>query len=98
MRKMLDDAKKEWQKKMRDRRKEVQALKRRQEREELRELKRCVRLACLATVAWHVLRLLVDGLRLSCCLADDALHSFEPGCTCSRAAGLNGRLCHRVVS
>jgi uncharacterized protein YwgA len=40
MKKMLEDAKKDWLKKMKDRKKEVQELKRRQEREELRELKR----------------------------------------------------------
>ena len=40
-RRLLDDAKKDWQRKLKDRKKEVQALKRRQEREELRELKRC---------------------------------------------------------
>jgi hypothetical protein len=41
MKRMLDDAKKDWLKKMRDRKKEVQELKRRQDRDELRELKRC---------------------------------------------------------
>lgn len=41
MRRMLEEAKRDWQKKMRDRKKEVQELKRRQERDELRELKRC---------------------------------------------------------
>jgi len=42
MKKILEDAKKDWMKKMKDRKKEVQELKRRQEREELKELKRCV--------------------------------------------------------
>jgi hypothetical protein len=41
MKRMLEDAKKDWLKKMRDRKKEVQELKRRQDRDELRELKRC---------------------------------------------------------
>jgi hypothetical protein len=40
LRRMLDGAKKDWLKKMKDRKKEVAELKRRQEREELRELKR----------------------------------------------------------
>jgi chromosome segregation ATPase len=41
MRRMLEDAKKDWVRKMRDRKKEVSELKRRQEREEVREQKRC---------------------------------------------------------
>lgn len=41
MKKILEDAKKDWLKKMKDRKKEVQELKRRQERDELKELKRC---------------------------------------------------------
>jgi hypothetical protein len=41
MKKMLEDAKKDWLKKMKDRKNEVQELTRRQEREELKELKRC---------------------------------------------------------
>lgn len=40
MKKMLEDAKKDWLKKMKDRKNEVQELTRRQEREELKELKR----------------------------------------------------------
>ena len=51
MRKMLEDAKKDWMKKMKDRKKEVQELKRRQEREELRELKRCALALTQATIA-----------------------------------------------
>lgn len=42
MRRMLEDAKRDWVRKMRDRKKEVAELKRRQEREEAREQKRCV--------------------------------------------------------
>jgi hypothetical protein len=47
MKRMLEEAKKDWLRKMKDRKKEVSELKRRQEREELREQKRCVRLAAL---------------------------------------------------
>ena len=54
MRKMLDEAKKDWQKKMKERRKEVNELKRRQEHDELRELKRCAPLSLLSSIAVRV--------------------------------------------
>ena len=41
MKRMFEDAKKDWHKKMKDRKKEVSELKRRQEKEELREQRRC---------------------------------------------------------
>ena len=46
MKRMFEDAKKDWHKKMKDRKKEVSELKRRQEKEELREQRRCAYQCC----------------------------------------------------